>query len=233
MTRPNEPNMKTSFGAKFSDALKRLRGKPGRFSDSKHYWEQRYSRGGNSGEGSYGRLSMFKAKTLNAFVLEQDINTVIEFGCGDGNQLALSEYPRYMGYDVSPSAINLCRKRFAQDGTKAFHLLDEHESQTAELTLSLDVLYHLVEDSTFEDYMQRLFLSASRFVIIYSSNTDQLNSSSAPHVRHRKFTDWVEAHCPQWELAEHTPNAYPFEDDAKTGSFADFFTFSPKAQDKG
>ena len=27
---------------------------------------------------------------------------------------------------------------------------------------------------------------------------------TAPHVRHRHFTPWVEAHCPQWRLAGTT-----------------------------
>ncbi len=74
---------------------------------------------------------------------------MIEYGCGDGNQLILADYPQYIGFDVSPDAVALCKKIFSADLTKAFHLMDEYNHQTADLTLSLDVIYHLVEDECF------------------------------------------------------------------------------------
>ncbi|MDR2439202.1 MAG: class I SAM-dependent methyltransferase [Planctomycetaceae bacterium] len=82
------------------------------FPGSKRYWDNRYCQGGNSGAGSYGRLAEFKAEILNKFVTENNINSVIEFGCGDGNQLMLANYPYYIGVDVSPKAIEICRELF-------------------------------------------------------------------------------------------------------------------------
>jgi SAM-dependent methyltransferase len=82
------------------------------FPGSKKYWDNRYCQGGHSGAGSYGQLAEFKADVLNKFVLENDIQSVIEFGCGDGNQLSLAKYPHYIGIDVSPKAIEICRKLF-------------------------------------------------------------------------------------------------------------------------
>ena len=32
---------------------------------SKDYWEKRYSKGGNSGAGSYNNLALFKASIIN------------------------------------------------------------------------------------------------------------------------------------------------------------------------
>ena len=37
----------------------------------------------------------------------------------------------------------------------------------AELALSLDVIYHLVEDTVYESYMGQLFDSATKYVIVY------------------------------------------------------------------
>jgi SAM-dependent methyltransferase len=82
------------------------------FPGSKRYWENRYCQGGNSGAGSYGELAEFKAETLNKFVAENNIHSVIEFGCGDGNQLMLANYPYYTCVDVSPKAIEICRELF-------------------------------------------------------------------------------------------------------------------------
>jgi hypothetical protein len=62
-----------------------------RFRDSQSYWEDRYVSGGTSGPGSYDAQAEYKADFLNRFVRENAIGSVIEFGCGDGNQLGLAE----------------------------------------------------------------------------------------------------------------------------------------------
>ena len=54
---------------------------------SSKYWENRYKAGGNSGSGSYSNLAIFKAEIINSFVKDNKIESVIEFGCGDGQQL--------------------------------------------------------------------------------------------------------------------------------------------------
>jgi len=101
----------------------------------------------------------------------------------------------------------------------------EYNGETAELTLSLDVIYHLVEFEVFLDYMNRLFESAKRYVVIYSSDTDENAKGQAAHVWHRKFTKWVELEKPEWQLASHIPNKYPYAGDTRTGSSSDFFIY--------
>ena len=64
-----------------------------RFRGSAQYWETRYRTGGDSGAGSYGRLAKFKAESINGFVRENGIHSVIEWGCGDGSQLSLAGIP--------------------------------------------------------------------------------------------------------------------------------------------
>jgi hypothetical protein len=198
-----------------------------RFDGSANYWEERYTAGGNSGAGSYNRLAEFKAAFLNDFVKRNGIQSVIEFGSGDGAQLELANYPSYIGVDVSKAAIAATRSRFAEDASKRFYEPAElPEETTAELALSLDVIYHLVEDEVFDAYMRKLFNAATRFVIIYSSNAEA--GAPAPHVRHRRFGDWVEGSRPDFELKAHVPNPYPFdESDPDNTSFADFYIFEP------
>jgi SAM-dependent methyltransferase len=193
------------------------------FRNSADYWEMRYASGGHSGVGSYSKLAEFKAEMLNEFVQAHRIQTVIEFGCGDGNQLALARYPRYTGYDVSATAVAMCRKRFAAEPTKAFRMTSDYAGETAELALSLDVIYHLVEDSVFESYMRRLFGASQHYVIIYSSDTDA--GYEGTHVLHRKFTRWVVDNLPQSKLIRHIPNRYPYCENYKQGSFAEFFIY--------
>jgi hypothetical protein len=205
-----------------------IRGK-GSFRTSGEYWEQRYRSGGNSGTGSYSRLATFKAEVLNQFVATHEISTVIEIGSGDGAQLTLAEYPSYTGVDVSQVAVESTRRMFAGDPSMRFiHTSELSENDRAELALSLDVIYHLVEDAVFDSYMRQLFDAATRYVIVYSSNTDK--SWSTPHVRHREFSKWVAAHRTDFELIENIPNLYPYsKDDPDNTSFADFYIFEKTA----
>lgn len=200
------------------------------FHKSSQYWDDRYRLKGNSGAGSYGRLAEFKARVINDFVKHNDIQSVIEFGCGDGNQLSLANYPHYVGFDVSEHALQLCKKRFKDDSTKEFYSVNQWRGQQAELTMSLDVIYHLIEDDVFDKYMRTLFSAASRFVIIYASNDERLNisiSRNSQHVYHRKFTDWVVKNMGEAYVFDgFIPNKYPFDikDQANT-LFADFYIF--------
>jgi len=195
------------------------------FEKSSSYWDARYKAGGNSGAGSYSNLARFKADILNAFVSEHAIASVIEFGSGDGAQLGLAAYPRYIGVDVSPTAIADCRKLFRHDPSKTFHVAGElPPGSTAELSLSLDVIYHLVEDDVFSKYMHDLFAASGKYVIIYSSNEDKAWTSQ--HVRHRNFTRWIKANLPGWTQVSHIPNIYPYnENDPDHTSFADFYVY--------
>jgi len=69
------------------------------------YWDHRYDQGGTSGNGSYGELAIFKANIINSFIMEHKVNSIIEFGCGDGNNLSLYKIKKYLGLDVSEKSI--------------------------------------------------------------------------------------------------------------------------------
>jgi hypothetical protein len=198
---------------------------PSQFQNSTSYWQNRYVAGGNSGAGSYDEFAQFKASVLNRFVEEQGIQSVIEFGCGDGNQLLLANYPTYTGFDVSETALQRCRTLFSTDASKRFRNVSLWSGERADLVLSLDVIYHLVEDDIYESYMTTLFAAAKHFVVIYSSNHDTSPLTSAPHVRHRRFTTWIDDHCRGWRLIHHIPNQHQFEPGTGQGSFADFYFF--------
>ena len=152
-------------------------------------------------------------------------DTVIEFGCGDGNQLELAKYRGYLGFDVSATAIASCRKRFASDHTKNFRVIGDYAGETADLALSLDVIFHLVEDAVFEAHLATLFNAADRYVIIYSSNSDDNHGYEGTHVRHRRFTDWIATNATAWKMTEQVKNPYPFRGDDREGSFADFYMY--------
>jgi len=156
-------------------------------------------------------LATFKASILNNFVIKNDIKTVIEWGSGDCNQLSLANYKNYIGFDVSQTAINNCKKKFKDDKTKAFIYMNKNFKNTAkaDLSISLDVIFHLIEDNVFNIYMKNLFDSSNKYVCIYSSNKLM---KSGKYVKHRIFTDWIEKYASnEWKLKEYIPNKFPFD----------------------
>jgi hypothetical protein len=200
-----------------------------KFEGSEAYWENRYQSGGTSGPGSYGDLAWFKAEVLNAFVAAKGVQSVIEFGCGDGHQLSLGHYPRYLGLDVSRIAIARCKKLFSDDPFKQFRTVEEYAGEKADAVLSLDVIYHLVEDHVFDRYMTTVFDSARNWVVIYSSNFEGVDEQHAEHVRHRRFTDWIAANRPEWDCVETVKNRFPFTGNIKSSSHADFYFFAKRS----
>jgi hypothetical protein len=219
----------TSHQSKFNKLAVRLKsaltGAP-QFSNSVDYWESRYREGGNSGAGSHNRLAEFKAEVVNDFVARNGVHSVIEFGVGDGAQLSLARYPNYIGFDVSETVVELTRAKFVDDpSVQILHISEVTDQMKADLILSLDVIYHLVEDEIFHRYMGQLFSASTMFVIVYASNTDA--DWPDPHVRHREFTRWVEANRPDFTLVETIENRYPYsKKDPENTSFANFYVFS-------
>ena len=170
------------------------------FRHSGTYWERRYRLGGSSGAGSTGDLAAFKAEVVNAFVRDRGIESVIEFGCGDGQQLALAVYPLYLGLDVAKTSIATCRTQFADDRGKSFLWYDP--------AMTVNVGNFLLAD---------LFAVARRFVVIYSSDRDARGSTR--HVRHRAVRADVARRFPTFRHIETVPGLYPDE------SFCKFFVY--------
>lgn len=195
----------------------------GRFRTSADYWERRYRAGLDSGDGSHGELADFKRQFLNDFLSRNAVETVIDLGCGDGVQIEGVAFPSYLGLDIAPRAIQMCQERYRTDSAKAFLLIPPTDSArlelflSADLTVSLDVIYHLVEEETFERHLAMLFGMSRRHVIVYSSDSPVV--STLPHVRHREFTSRVASLFPEFELRTRVGNPFP------DVSAAEFFVF--------
>lgn len=191
-----------------------------RYPGSGKYWEKRYAAGGRSGAGSLGAVAQFKADFLNAFVRRHGIRSVAELGCGDGDQLALAEYPVYRGLDIAPSAVQMCRERFAGDQSKRFEVYDPESfipgQHTAELAISLEVIFHLTEENVYKAYMQHLYALGRRWVIVFASNQKDTTGGVFPHFRLR---EWVPDVPQGWILRERL--ACPYQ----KGIVSDFWVF--------
>lgn len=189
---------------------------------SSNYWENRYKSGGNSGAGSYNKKAKYKAETLNKIIDKYSITNLIEFGCGDGNNLYYYNIAYYTGLDVSKTAIQICVDKYKNDPRKSFLYYQPNLFKSgglkSELTISFEVIFHLVEDEAYNKYMHDLFNTSSKYVLVCSSDNDNLKDTST-HVKHRNFTQNVPI---SFKLIETIQT--PQEGELK-GFFSDFFLF--------
>ena len=155
------------------------------------YWQTRYVAGvRGSGEGSRGKAAQRKAEFVNGLIAAHGVKTVIDWGCGDGIVAALISANRYVGLDVSPAAITLCRERVHLPGRTwlTYDGMVAPQLPAAGLALSLDVIFHLTDDALYRRHLELLFDSAP-LVCIHSSNHDV--ADEPPHMRSREFVPGV------------------------------------------
>lgn len=193
-----------------------------------NYWENRYKNGGNSGAGSYGQLAKWKGQIVSNFIREKNIKSIIDFGCGDGNQLKYIEIPKwctYVGVDISETAIEICKQKhpFYEYYTKN---MTHKYFRFAELVISLDVIFHLTTKNDFTDYMDDLTDASERYIIIYSSNGDKLENP-ASHLKDNRFTDYMEK--TEFELIRKIENKFPYDpNNTINTSISDFYIYQKR-----
>lgn len=176
----------------------------GRDFSSQKYWELRYSSAGDSGVGSYGEMAKDKADFINQLIERFSLNSCLEFGCGDGHNLQFYNFKKYLGVDVSKTAIDLCLKQYGEDRTKSFALYQQdyfknmNQFIETDVTLSSEVIFHLVEQSVYDSYLEKLFTLANKGVIIISTDNND-NEGIPAHIRHRKFSVDVATRFPNFK----------------------------------
>jgi len=195
--------------------------------DSGEYWRRRYEDKKTSGPGSYGRLAAYKADIVNGILRDRGISSVIEFGCGDGNQAALFEIPNYTGVDISPLVVENAKKTFADRPGWTFQVAGEGTVADGahDMSMSLDVIYHLIEDDVFETYMHNLVAAARRYVLVFASDYEQ--TAKPKHVRHRHYSEWLAQNYPELKMVQEFEHPYPASEgsDITETSFAHFKIF--------
>lgn len=171
--------------------------------DVPRYWDRRYRDGRSSGAGSEGDEGRYKADYVTRFCEENNITSVIDWGVGDGQVLELIRFPKnvvYVGVDVSPTIIEKVREKFPVH--YVFKTVDEYRRTVPQwrfnTALSMDVLFHFPDDNDYCQYLAYLFGSATKYVVIYSTNYD--GGRTSRHVMRREFTRDVAVLHPEWKL---------------------------------
>jgi len=160
------------------------------------YWDRRFADGIGAGRGSEGEAALAKARYVNELIASEPVETVADWGCGDGGFLGMIRAPHYVGIDVAPSAI--AKAVVTHGHSRSFVLwrpgapIEVH----ADLALSLDVVFHLVDDVEYRQHLAAVFGSADRLVAFHATNRPN-PEGAAPHMRHRV---WIEDVPSGWEL---------------------------------
>jgi len=189
-----------------------------RFTTSDRYWQTRYRYGGNSGKGSRGMAATEKAAFVNRLCRQHGITSIIDVGCGDGHVAQGYEVDRYLGLDISPAAIELAAAANKSRPGRQFHPIDgmtpeaiaklaDANSPRPRLALSLDVMFHLVEDDTFSHYLAVLDSIPADWLLVQAPDVDGV---AAGHVRDRAYSGRL---APHWSLMErlHAPDRCLFK----------------------
>lgn len=85
----------------------------------------------------------------------------------------------------------------------------------ADLSISLDVIFHLVEDEIFEKYMFDLFKFSTSYVIIYAWDVDE---EKKYHIRQRNYSKWIKKNIHSFHLKKHIISD-------QVNNFCDFFIY--------
>lgn len=145
---------------------------------TKTYWDNRYISGGNSGYGSYGEQL---AKKLD-WLKDLDFHTVVDVGCGDFNfgKSLLELHPAaYLGFDISEVIVAKNRRNYPG---YSFNVLGD-SIPSGDLTLCLDVLFHVIEDEECEKLL-KLFDGSKGYLAVTAYEYDRPSDN---HVVYRKF----------------------------------------------
>ena len=158
------------------------------------YWENRYVDGGTSGPGSRDGEADEKVRIVQSVINEYGIHSLFELGCGDGHVASRLQVPTYIGYDPSAKARSMCEQAMPD------HLIVDQLPHTIvpeiDLTLSMDVIFHLIDDVDYQRHLTLLLGMTNGHVLIYGTNHDQ---RGAPHVLHR---EWLKDVPIGWEVSE-------------------------------
>jgi hypothetical protein len=147
--------------------------------------------------------------------------------------LSLLDVNTYIGLDVSTTIIQQCISKFKSDKTKSFFIYysesfaDNQHIFKSDAAFSIDVIFHLVEYVLFKKYLEDLFSSALKLVVIYGADLDY--NPKTEHELYRKFTMYIENKFPEWKLEKVIKNRYPSKDyKDQNGSLSDFFFYVRK-----
>jgi len=126
--------------------------------------------------------------------------------------LGYMNYPEYLGLDVSETSVRLCARKYEADPSKSFLLykpgtLFNRGFLRADMTVCLDVLYHVTDDEDYRATLRDLFSPEPAVVVLYTRLTDGTEARVVPTIRDRDVLGSL-AEFRDYEVSEIVPQRY-------------------------
>jgi len=179
--------------------------KPHKNSTSSHqYWADRYLHTNFQNSSGNGRLKFrlsYKAKMLNKIFKTYEITKVADFGCGDGLLASKLKITKYYGIEINSEIVDNLKNKFL--GKNEFEFSTKFESQwrnKIDASISVDVIFHLIEEDVYQKYMNELFFADAKYVVIRAYNHKSQGTGRNSHILHREFLNTIKKYFPNYNL---------------------------------
>jgi len=162
------------------------------------YWNERFKLRKNVGWGSHPKSNWYKQKkdAVRRVLDKDNVLKVLDICCGDCKFIA--ELPQfqnnsieYVGIEPTKSIYNQITKEFPD---KTFlnitipELIKTTMNEEFDLIICYDMLFHLVDDKLYDDFIKWMFNRKTKFVIVsYSDVPEKIQKSEAGHYIPRNF----------------------------------------------
>lgn len=136
--------------------------------NSARHWEQRYINNRDSGEGSYGEVATLKLNLIKEHIPEDEVKSILDFGCGDfvfGSRISFYfKRASYLGIDQSKFIIE--RNKYIYNSRFTFQEGQTVPPEKFDLVVCDDVLFHIIDEKDYNNLLQALNQSYSKFLIL-------------------------------------------------------------------
>jgi 2-polyprenyl-3-methyl-5-hydroxy-6-metoxy-1,4-benzoquinol methylase len=173
------------------------------------YWQEWYSAGNNSGQGSMGELLEFKAAFINKHL--EGVNSVFDFGCGDGSLSRLLNIENYFGIDVSKEIVSKCnkQKKKTNHNYEQASFIDINpefikSKIQPEALMCIDALYHVMDNSVVDKTLENLFSGISPLVILYTIPNEKMSGEKIGAINFYDNSKKLSKITQDWKLVEET-----------------------------
>ena len=148
--------------------IRALEAKVGALLGSKEaaYWEIHYQLGGTSGAGSVNEYRDWKWEAITRYVPE--VEHVIDVGCGDLSFWEGRDCQDYTGIDVSATVIAKNRRLRSRWTFIVAPAEQRIEQLQKDCVFCLDLLFHVMNDSSFRAILNNLCYYSTNYIFIYN-----------------------------------------------------------------
>jgi 2-polyprenyl-3-methyl-5-hydroxy-6-metoxy-1,4-benzoquinol methylase len=189
----------------------------------KNHFEKNYLNNKGSGKGSVGLVRKYVHKIMQTYLLDYELYSFIDFGCGDLALWYKNPPKLYTGLDFAENIQiinrrNHLNKFITQDLTVPLKI-------NADVVVCYNVLYHIIDEEEFLKILNNLCLSSNSYIFIYTWWLEPKKyDKSFQHFRELKKYFYV-----------FSANGFKFDKvfwDSAIDSYGAFYTFRKKGSEK-